>query len=112
MQEKEQSHRLVKLSKKYHSGKLPAVDWLDRLAFAEIERINQKDKTNSAKMFLNVEFPQIIDMDIPTNIVYFENNGENIVESPEINDMVTFPDPEIGKFFIFNCFIINMNYYH
>jgi len=94
--EKEQSHRLAKLSKKYYSGKLPSVDWLDRLTFAEIERINQKDKTNSAKMFLNIEFPQIMDMDIPTNIVYFESNGETLVEPPEINDLVTFPDPEIG----------------
>ena len=51
-------------------------------------------------MFLYVEFPQIMDMDIPTNIVYFEANGETVVELPEINDLVTFPDPEIGKFCI------------
>ncbi len=37
-------------------------------------------------------------MDIPTNIVYFEANGETVVELPEINDLVTFPDPEIGRF--------------
>ena len=49
-------------------------------------------------MFLYVEFPQIMDMDIPTNIVYFEANGETVVELPEINDLVTFPDPEIGRF--------------
>ena len=43
VQEKEQFHRLAKLSKKYHDGKLPAIDWLDRLTFSEIERINQKE---------------------------------------------------------------------
>ena len=43
-QEKEQFHRLAKLSKKYHNGKLSAVDWLDRLTFSEIERISQKEE--------------------------------------------------------------------
>ena len=28
--DKEQYHRLAKLTKKYHSGKIPAIDWLDR----------------------------------------------------------------------------------
>lgn len=94
--EKEQYHRLSKLSKKYHTGKLPAVDWLDRLTFSEIERISQKDKTDSAKMFMNIEFPQIMDKDIPTYIVYYEINGDTLVEPPQTNDLVTFPDPEIG----------------
>ena len=43
LQEGEQFERLSKLSKKYRTGKLPAVDWLDRLTFSEIERINQKE---------------------------------------------------------------------
>ena len=43
MKEKEQFERLSKLSKKYRTGKLPPVDWLDRLTFSEIERINQKE---------------------------------------------------------------------
>jgi hypothetical protein len=47
------------------------VDWLDRLTFAEIERISQKDKTNSNKMFLNIEFPQVMDMDLPIAVVYY-----------------------------------------
>ena len=40
--DKEQYHRLAKLSKKYHDGKIPAVDWLDRITFAEIQRISHK----------------------------------------------------------------------
>ena len=49
-------------------------------------------------MFLNIEFPQIIDMDMPTSVVYFEENADVVVEPPEITDMVTFPDPEIGRY--------------
>jgi hypothetical protein len=36
--DKEQYHRLAKLTQKYHAGKIPAIDWLDRLTFAEMER--------------------------------------------------------------------------
>ena len=59
-------------------------------------------------MFLNIEFPQIMDMDIPTNIVYFESNGQTLVEPPEINDLVTFPDPEIGKDFSYIFYILKI----
>ena len=51
--------RLAKLTKKYHAGKVPQVDWLDRLTFAEIERINQKEKQSSNQLFLMIEFPQV-----------------------------------------------------
>ena len=47
-------------------------------------------------MFMNIEFPQVIDMDMPTAVVYFEEHGDVIVEPPETNDLVSFPDPEIG----------------
>jgi phosphatidylinositol 3-kinase len=52
--------RLAKLTKKYHAGKVPQVDWLDRLTFAEIERINQKEKLSSNQLFLMIEFPQVL----------------------------------------------------
>ena len=58
----------------------------------------EQDKADSAKIFLNIEFPQIIDMDMPTSVVYFEENADVVVEPPEITDMVTFPDPEIGRY--------------
>ena len=70
--EKEQYHRLAKLTKKYHAGKIPAIDWLDRLAFAEMERIGQREKAASAKMYLNIEFPQTVDTGLPVAVVYFE----------------------------------------
>jgi len=38
-------------------GKLSKLDWLDRLAFSEIETICEREKRESDMMFLNVEFP-------------------------------------------------------
>ncbi len=40
-------------------SRLPHVDWLDRLAFAEVERISQREKQGSNSLFLMVEFPEI-----------------------------------------------------
>ena len=51
-------NRLAKLTKKYKSGKIPPVDWLDRLTFAEIEKLSQKQKQSSNLLFLMIEFPQ------------------------------------------------------
>ena len=71
---------------------------MTRIIFLNSENKDfHQDKTDSAKMFLNIEFPQVIDMDIPTSVVYFEENGDIGVEPPETNDLVTFPDPEIGR---------------
>ena len=94
--DKEQYHRLAKLTKKYHAGKIPAIDWLDRLAFAEMERIGQREKAASAKMYLNVEFPQTVDMGLPIAVVYFEAGGDRQVAAPPSSALVTLPDPEIG----------------
>ena len=95
--DKEQYHRLAKLSKKYHAGKIPAIDWLDRVTFAEIERISQRDKSASARMYLNIEFPHIMDKDLPISVVYFEHGGDIRVYSPTASDMCPLPDPEIGN---------------
>jgi hypothetical protein len=44
---KENLQRLTKLSKQYRSGKIASVDWLDRLTFAEVEQINQREKQSA-----------------------------------------------------------------
>jgi len=93
--DKEQYHRLAKLTKKYHAGKIQAIDWLDRLAFAEMERISQRDKSASAKMYLNIEFPQITNMDLPISVVYFEYGGEKLVYPPITSELNPLPDPEV-----------------
>ena len=87
----------------FNLGIIPAVDWLDRLTFAEIERISQKDKTNSNKMFLNIEFPQVMDMDLPIAVVYYESFGDTVVLPPESNDIVSLPDPDTGWYHFFSC---------
>jgi hypothetical protein len=37
------------------------IDWLDRLTFIEVEKINQKEKLSSNQLFLMIEFPQVKD---------------------------------------------------
>ena len=93
--DKEQYHRLAKLSKKYHDGKIPPVDWLDRITFAEIGRISQKDKSASAKLYLNIEFPHTMDKDLPISVVYFEL-GPVSVSPPAVTKFCPLPDPDIG----------------
>jgi len=93
--EKEHYHRLTKLTKKYHAGKIPPVDWLDRLAFSEIERISQKEKQNSNLMYLMIEFPQVISMDLPLSVLYYEKNGDERIAAPAHSDVVKLPDQEI-----------------
>ena len=50
--------RLSKLKKKYAMGQIPKVDWLDRLAFAEMEKIQKREKSAMKMMFLDVQFTQ------------------------------------------------------
>ena len=50
---------MIKMSTAHHP--LLSINW----AFSQ-------DKTDSAKMFLNIEFPQVLDLDMNTSIVYFE----------------------------------------
>ena len=41
---KDNLDRLQKLHRDHKDGKMPQVDWADRLAFAELERIAQREK--------------------------------------------------------------------
>jgi len=47
------------LTKKHRNGHIPKVDWLDRLAFREIEVINEREKRNSDYLYLMIEFPSV-----------------------------------------------------
>lgn len=57
---KHQMQRLAKLAKKYRNGQIHKVDWLDRLTFREIERINDREKRESDYLYLMIEFPSVI----------------------------------------------------
>lgn len=94
---KEQMQRLSKLAKKHRNGYITKVDWLDRLTFRELEMINEKEKRSSEYLYLMIEFPTISIDSIPHHIVYFEQNGEEIVSVRSQADLVTVPDQEILK---------------
>lgn len=61
----------LQLAKKHRNGQLPKVDWSDRLAFREIELINENEKKNSKLLHLMVEFPPIVVNDLPVRFFYF-----------------------------------------
>ena len=68
-------YRLTKLTKMHKAGKLPPVDWLDRLSIAEVERIRERSKQSTNLQFLMVEFQQFKKSGSPVSVVYFEKNG-------------------------------------
>lgn len=68
--------RLTKLTKMHKAGKLPPVDWLDRLSIAEVERIRERSKQSTNLQFLMVEFQQFKRSRSPVSVVYFEKNGQ------------------------------------
>ncbi|XP_057333855.1 phosphatidylinositol 3-kinase catalytic subunit type 3 [Microplitis mediator] len=92
---KEQMQRLAKLAKKRRNGQMPRVDWLDRLAFREIEVINEREKRESNYLYLTVEFPEVTMDGFPYSIVYYEKDGDEVVQHRAQPDVVTIPDYEI-----------------
>ncbi|KAJ3092312.1 Phosphatidylinositol (PI) 3-kinase [Quaeritorhiza haematococci] len=50
--------RLEKLMRKYDRGDIVHVDWMDHLAFREIEKINKHETMSSKEMFLYIDLPQ------------------------------------------------------
>ncbi|KAG7203552.1 hypothetical protein KM043_013600 [Ampulex compressa] len=92
---KEQMQRLAKLAKKHRNGQMSKVDWLDRLTFREIELINEREKRASEYLYLMVEFPEVTMDGIPYSIVYYEKDGDEVVQHRSQPDVVTLPDYEI-----------------
>ncbi|KAL0278800.1 UNVERIFIED_CONTAM: hypothetical protein PYX00_000504 [Menopon gallinae] len=87
--------RLAKLAKKYKNGQLPKVDWSDRLAFREIELINETEKRNSNFFHLMIEFPSIEFNSVPYSVVYYEHDGDEVYPFKPQADIVTIPDNEV-----------------
>ncbi|XP_034949252.1 phosphatidylinositol 3-kinase catalytic subunit type 3 [Chelonus insularis] len=92
---KEQMQRLAKLAKKRRNGQMSRVDWLDRLTFREIELINEREKRASEYLYLTIEFPEVTMDGIPYSIVYYEKDGDEVVQHRSQPDVVTIPDYEI-----------------
>ncbi|XP_012268882.2 phosphatidylinositol 3-kinase catalytic subunit type 3 [Athalia rosae] len=92
---KEQMQRLAKLAKKHRNGQMSKVDWLDRLTFREIELINEREKRASEYLYLMLEFPEVTMDGVPYSIVYYEKDGDEVVQHRSQPDVVTLPDFEI-----------------
>lgn len=92
---KEQMQRLAKLAKKHRNGQINKVDWLDRLTFREIEHINEKEKRASEYLYLMLEFPETTIDGVSYSIVYYEKDGDEVVQHRSQPDVVTLPDYEI-----------------
>ncbi|KAF3088108.1 Phosphatidylinositol (PI) 3-kinase [Orbilia oligospora] len=61
--------RLEKQIKKHESGEIPRVDWLDNLAFRQIEQIQKKSIKRTHDHFLYIDFPRF---DFPVVFCDFE----------------------------------------
>nr|XP_022907731.1 phosphatidylinositol 3-kinase catalytic subunit type 3 isoform X2 [Onthophagus taurus] len=93
----EEGKRLAKLKKKYQTGRISEITWLDRLTFRELEIINERDKRQSNCMYLLIEFPSTIDNDGTFyHVVYFEEEGSEVLQFKAQADIVTCPDYEIN----------------
>ncbi|GAA5908761.1 hypothetical protein JCM6882_008200 [Rhodosporidiobolus microsporus] len=55
---KDEMGRLEKLVKKHERGDIPRLDWLDKLAFRQIEEIHKAESEKSENLFLYVDLPR------------------------------------------------------
>ncbi|XP_065188774.1 phosphatidylinositol 3-kinase catalytic subunit type 3-like [Sycon ciliatum] len=91
---------LTKLMKQHRKKQMPRVDWLDRLAFRELQQQIEKEKKDSKEMFLQIEFP-IFDCQDPGfenleyDVVYFEKGGDEVERTRIKADLVRVVDPDI-----------------
>jgi len=91
----ERSHQLNKMKKRYVRGQIVKVDWLDRLSFPEMERLQEKDRKLCTEMHLSVEFPKFIVDGFESNVVYFEKEADIPCHLTLDSDLLLFPDPEL-----------------
>ncbi|GAA6011669.1 hypothetical protein JCM10207_004202 [Rhodosporidiobolus poonsookiae] len=55
---KDEMGRLEKLVKKHERGDIPRLDWLDKLAFRQIEKIHKAESEKSDNLFLYIDLPR------------------------------------------------------
>ncbi|KAF9330420.1 Phosphatidylinositol (PI) 3-kinase [Podila minutissima] len=74
---KDEMDRFEKLLKKQDRGDIPRTEWLDNLAYRQIEQIHKKHAAQSEKMLLNIDLPRF---DFP--VIFDEHiSRENPVEA-------------------------------
>lgn len=52
----------------------------NNLFFREIEVINKKEKKEMDVMYLNVQFPRFIYQDTEYAVIYFEDDGDDVLQ--------------------------------
>jgi len=62
--------------KDHERGDIPKVDWLDRLAFRQIEQVHQRESAISDRLYLYVDLPRF---DFP--VVFSEQVSHVLVEN-------------------------------
>ncbi|GAA5972036.1 hypothetical protein JCM11641_002465 [Rhodosporidiobolus odoratus] len=55
---KDEMGRLEKLVKKHERGDIPRLDWLDKLAFRQIEKVHKAESEKSENLFLYIDLPR------------------------------------------------------
>ena len=87
---KDEMGRLEKLIKRHERGDLARVDWLDKLAYRQVEKVYQVESQSSDRLFLYIDLPRF---ELP--IVYCE--AESILPSAEAaNGLLTLAGPLAG----------------
>jgi phosphatidylinositol 3-kinase len=69
--DKDEMGRLERLIKDYERGDVVKVDWLDRIAFRQIERAHATEASKSEHLFLYIDLPRF---DFP--VVFSETEGQ------------------------------------
>ncbi|KXS19899.1 phosphatidylinositol 3-kinase [Gonapodya prolifera JEL478] len=88
--EDKEMDRIGKLMRRYERGDVQRLDWLDNLAFREIEKVNAKEVASSKNLYLYIDLPQF---DFP--LVYQEREYSNPVSSRLADaEIVIVADPE------------------
>ncbi|KAF8931871.1 Phosphatidylinositol (PI) 3-kinase, partial [Dissophora ornata] len=108
--ERDEMDRFEKILKKKDRGDIPRTDWLDNLAYRQIEQIHKKHAAQSDKMLLNIDLPRF---DFP--VIFDEHEYEVKVHSyssfagtavspaasfpgnSTSNSIFTVEDPEIAR---------------
>ncbi|KAJ1985564.1 Phosphatidylinositol (PI) 3-kinase [Dimargaris cristalligena] len=90
---KTEMDRLEKLIKKHENGDLARLDWLDKLAFREIEKIHQIEARRTVATFLYIELPKF---DFP--LIYSETeSADPYLVTPLFPRIAFVHDPELHR---------------
>ncbi|KAI5843468.1 kinase-like domain-containing protein [Morchella snyderi] len=82
-----ETDRLEKLLKKHELGEIPRLDWLDNLAFRQIERINkQASSERKNDHYLFIEFPRF---DFPVVYNDYDYKTEAVIEGDVTGNSVS-----------------------